>query len=204
MKCPKTNNQNIVVNVAKRRHLANVGSLHCTTHCWGLLVFCNLYLQFIAPINLWNKYIDLRLFSKCKEGPFLRPLRSKDNRCWILRVLRLQPPNFVIISESLAANLKKVSRPLYDKQFQSSDLFVFFIVPQKLTFISIAKRKISKSKKSELWNHLSYEGLPYFFEVGSQTFRNDCKISRSLPQNSTGIILWPQWHQKQHTQIFWK
>ena len=41
--------------------------------------FCDLYLQFIAPINLWNKCIDLRLFLKCKEGPFLRPLRSKDD-----------------------------------------------------------------------------------------------------------------------------
>ena len=36
--------------------------------------FCNLYLQFIAPVNLWNKCIDLRLFFKCKEGPFLRSL----------------------------------------------------------------------------------------------------------------------------------
>ena len=43
--------------------------------------FCDLYLQFIAPINLWNKSIDLRLFLKCKERPYLRPLRSKDNRC---------------------------------------------------------------------------------------------------------------------------
>ena len=46
--------------------------------------FCDLYLQFKAPINLWNKCIDLRLFFKCKVGPFLRPLRSKDDRCWIL------------------------------------------------------------------------------------------------------------------------
>ena len=47
---------------------------------------------------------SLRLFLKCKEGPFLRPLRSKDNQCWILR---LWPRNFVIIFESLAANLEK-------------------------------------------------------------------------------------------------
>ena len=32
---------------------------------------------------------------------------------------------------------------------------------------------------------MSYRGVPYFFEVGSQTFRNDYKISRSQPQNST-------------------
>ena len=31
---------------------------------------------------------------------------------------------------------------------------------------------IKKPKKSELWNLLPYRGLPYFFEVGSQTFRN--------------------------------
>ena len=52
-------------------------------------------------------------------------------------------------------------------------LFVFFIVPQRLTLVSIAKRKISRSNKSELWNPLSYRGLPYFFEVGSQTVRNE-------------------------------
>ena len=40
--------------------------------------FCNLYLQFIPPINIWKKFIDLRLFSKCLVWPFLRPLRSKD------------------------------------------------------------------------------------------------------------------------------
>ena len=41
--------------------------------------FCDLCLQFIASINLWNKCIDLRLFLKCKEGPFLRSLRSNDD-----------------------------------------------------------------------------------------------------------------------------
>jgi hypothetical protein len=51
---------------------------------------------------------------------------------------------------------------------------------------------IAKSTKSELWNHLSYRGLPYLFEVSSQSFRIDCKISRSQPQNSTLIIIRPQ------------
>jgi hypothetical protein len=36
-------------------------------------------------------------------------------------------------------------------------------------FSSNAKRKISKSNKSELWNRLSYRALPYFFEVGSRS-----------------------------------
>ena len=41
---------------------------------------------------------------------------------------------------------------------------------------------IAKSNKSELWNRLSYRGLPYLFEVRRQKFRNDCQISRSQPQ----------------------
>ena len=63
------------------------------------------------------------------------------------------------------------------------DVLIFFIVPQRLTLVSIAKRKISKSNKSELWNRLSYRGLSYFFEVGSETFRNYCKISSKHFEN---------------------
>ena len=67
--------------------------------------FCDLSLTFfIPPINIWKICIDLRLFSKCFTVPFLRPLRFKVDRCWILR---LWPWNFVIVSESLAANLEK-------------------------------------------------------------------------------------------------
>ena len=40
---------------------------------------------------------------------------------------------------------------MYDKRFLSSDLFVFFIVPQRLTLVSNAKRKILKSNKSKLY-----------------------------------------------------
>ena len=54
---------------------------------------------------------------------------------------------------------------MYEKWFQSSGLFVFFIVPQRLTLVSNAKRKMSKSIKSELWNCFSYRGQPYLFEV---------------------------------------
>ena len=66
--------------------------------------FCDLSLKFIPPINIWKICIDLRLFSKWVE-PFLRPLRSKDVRGWILR---LRPQNFLESSLSLAANLEKV------------------------------------------------------------------------------------------------
>ena len=51
------------------------------------------------------------------------------------------------------------------------------------TLVSNAKGNIAKSNKSELWNRLSYRGLPYLFKVRSQTFRNVCQISRSQPQN---------------------
>ena len=68
-------------------------------------IFCDLYLQIIAPINLWHKALIWGYFLKCNEGPFLRPLRSKDDQC---SILRLQPWNFVVISESFAAKLKKV------------------------------------------------------------------------------------------------
>ena len=37
---------------------------------------CDLYLRFIPPINIWNIWIDLRPFLKCKEGPFSRSWRS--------------------------------------------------------------------------------------------------------------------------------
>ena len=37
---------------------------------------CDLYLRFMPPINIWNIWIDLRPFLKCKEGPFSRSWRS--------------------------------------------------------------------------------------------------------------------------------
>ena len=51
------------------------------------------------------------------------------------------------------------------------------------TLLSNAKGNLAKSNKSELWNGLSYRGVPYHFEVRSQSFRNDCQILRSQPQN---------------------
>ena len=59
--------------------------------------------------------------------------------------------------------------------------FLYFIF--YYTLVSNAKGNLVKSNKSELWNRLSYRGLPYHFEVRSQSFRNDCQISRSQPQN---------------------
>ena len=45
--------------------------------------------------------------------------------------------------------------------------FLYFIF--YCTLVSNAKGNLAKSNKSELWNRLSYRGLPYHFEVRSQT-----------------------------------
>ena len=58
--------------------------------------------------------------------------------------------------------------------------FLYFIF--YCTHVSNAKGNVAKSNKSELWNRLSYRGLPYHFEVRSQSVRNDCKSWRSQPQ----------------------
>ena len=55
--------------------------------------------------------------------------------------------------------------------------------------VSNAKENIAKSNRSELWNRLSYRGLPYLFKVRSQTFRNNCKILRPQFQNSILIAI---------------
>ena len=54
--------------------------------------------------------------------------------------------------------------------------FVFFIVPQRITLVSKAKRKIWKSSILELCNRLSHRGLSYSFEVGSQLSEMITKI----------------------------
>ena len=65
--------------------------------------------------------------------------------------------------------------------------FLYFIF--YCTLVSNAKGNLAKSNKSELWNRLSYRGLPYHFEVRSQSFRNDCKSWRLQPQRDSVIFL---------------
>ena len=69
---------------------------------WTFGFFCDLYLQFIAPINLWNKCIDLRLFLNMQGRAVFEAIEVKG---W--SILRLWARNFAIISESLDANLEK-------------------------------------------------------------------------------------------------
>ena len=49
--------------------------------------------------------------------------------------------------------------------------FLYFIF--YCTLVNNAKGNLAKSNKSELWNRLSYRGLPYLFEVRSQTLFYD-------------------------------
>ena len=63
--------------------------------------------------------------------------------------------------------------------------FIFYC-----TLVSNAKGNLAKSNKSELWNRLSYRGLIYHYEVRSQSFRNNCQISRSQPQNLEADFHW--------------
>ena len=65
--------------------------------------------------------------------------------------MRLGPRNFVISFESLAANLERVRQTSVGQMVPK----FFFIVPQRLALVNNAKRKISKSNKSGLWNCMS-------------------------------------------------
>ena len=62
-----------------------------------------------------------------------------------------------------------------------------------LRHISNAKRKISKSKKSELWNRLSYRGLPYFFEVAASKFNIDCHSTSMTSRGLSEIFKKMSW-----------
>ena len=68
------------------------------------------------------------------------------------------------------------------------------------THVSNAKGNIAKSNKSELWNRLSYRGLPYLFEVRSQTLKNNVTLSRSQPQNLTNRGHWTSMTSKGPTE----
>ena len=118
------------------------------------------FLQTLPKIHTSHQYLEdlecLRLFSKCLRVPFLRPLRSKDNRGWILR----------LVTSKYCNNFWKFGcQPRKSSDLFDFGIFLFAILTRVSHFGTI-----KKTNKSELWNHLSYRGLPYFFEVGSQTF----------------------------------
>jgi hypothetical protein len=52
--------------------------------------------------------------------------------------------------------------------------FIFYC-----TLVSNAKGNIAKSNKSELWNRLSYRGLPYLFEPNFQEQLQNFEVTAS-------------------------
>ena len=137
--------------------LLHVCTYDFTPHCWGRLVF----LWSLHTIHSSHQSLEQIHWFEATFKMFGRAIRG-----WILW---LRPRNFLAISESLVANLKKVRQTW----FQSSDLFDFDIFLFCITYKSwvLVFEEQKKDKKSELWNGLSYRGLSYFFEVVSRTFR---------------------------------
>ena len=111
-----------------------------------------------------------------------RSLRSNENRGWIFEAAT---SNFCIHSWKFGFSPQNGKVDLYTTNGSKVLIyltFLYFIF--YCTLVSNAKGNLAKSNKSELWNRLSHRGLPYLFEVRSQSVRNDFKISRSQPQNS--------------------
>ena len=50
---------------------------------------CNLYLQFVPPMNVWKICIDLRSFSKCFRVPVLTSFHLEFSSFWISRLFDL-------------------------------------------------------------------------------------------------------------------
>ena len=111
-----------------------------------------------------------------------RSLRSNENRGWIFEAAT---SNFCIHSWKFGFSPRNGKVDLCTTN-GSIVLIYLTLLNFLLHYLQEYSKiwNIEKSTKSELWNRLSYRGLPYHFEVRSQTFRNDCKISRSQPQNS--------------------
>ena len=133
----------------------------------------------MAQKNRWEIQDYPMIFLLNSHFGLLRLLRSNDKKCWML----LWPQNFAIKSKG--------------KVEQTVPNFWFIW----LWYISLTSTIISRG--SEHWNRLSYRGLPYLFKGRSQTFRNNCKISRSQPENSTFFIIRPQQPRKTKVRI-WK
>ena len=110
-----------------------------------------------------------------------RSLRSNENRGWIFEAAT---SNFCNHSWNFGSSPRNGKVDLCTTN-GSKVLIYLTLLNFLLHYLQEYSKiwNIEKSNKSELWNRLSYRGLPYHFEVRSQSFRNDCQISRSQPQN---------------------
>ena len=104
-----------------------------------------------------------------------RSLRSNENWGWILR---LWPLKFCNHSWHFGSSPQKGKVDLCMTN-GSKVLIYLTLLNFPLHYLQEYSKiwNLAKSNKSELWNRLSYKGIPYIFEVRSQTVRNDCKIS---------------------------
>ena len=109
-----------------------------------------------------------------------RSLRSNENRGWIFEAAT---SNFCIHSWKFGSSPRNGKVDLCTTN-GSIVLIYLTLLNFLLHYLQEYSKiwNIEKSNKSELWNCLSYRGLPYHFEVRSQTFRNECKSWRSQPQ----------------------
>ena len=71
-----TRKQTLFIEVEKKKSAGALFEKYTLLTAERIWFKCDLYLRFIPPINIWNIWIDLRPFLKCKEGPFSRSWRS--------------------------------------------------------------------------------------------------------------------------------
>ena len=109
-----------------------------------------------------------------------RLLRSNENWGWFFEAATYNFCNHSWNFSSSARNGKVDLCTTNGSKVLIYLTFLYFIF--YCTLVSNAKGNLAKSNKSELWNRLLYRGLPYHFEVKSQSSRNDCKSWRSQPQ----------------------
>ena len=102
---------------------------------FGFSATC-IYNSYFSSIFGWNALIwgYFQNVCCCRFWGHWGPLRSHKGNS-VLDILRLQSRNFVIISENLVANLEKVRHASVRQMYLCSDLFVFLIVPQRLTLV---------------------------------------------------------------------
>jgi hypothetical protein len=115
--------------------------LKATPHCWGHLVF----LWPLPKIHTSHQYLeDFKWFEaifKTFAWAILRPLRSKNDPGWILR---LWP--FAIISESVAANLEKVRQTSVWQTFPKFWFIWLWCLSFCNTYKCMSLRNIKKDK----------------------------------------------------------
>ena len=171
-----------------------VPSTNHTPHCWGLLGF----LRSLPTIHSSHQSLQQMHWFEAFFKIFV---------CAVSKAIEVKGRSMLNFEAATSKFGNQFWNFGYQPQKSKADLcmtnsykvliFVFFIVPQRLTLLSNAKRKISKSNFGTIWH----------IEINLTFSRLAAKlseISRSQPQNSTSNILWPQWPQKRPFQTFWK